>query len=252
MYIFLTTWLGMGVVTVSSSAARSLTGFNNRFSARLCPLKGPFILSFKTDKTKNTSLVSPKEAESLLIQSSKEDEKRLGHASKLSAGRVCDVVTTDEASPSTIELDYNEAAAKLEKLYKSSPETAASDAEPRDHTVKRGRRRRKRIGEANEEADKETGVDVIRNPKKKAKRLSLDKRITLRKKKEGELVASVSQKRQHREATNEEKIDTLVREYSIGTNLVTLDWKRMKIPPVLSSSEHSWLFKLMQPMKVCA
>nr|GMD53729.1 RNA polymerase sigma factor sigE, chloroplastic/mitochondrial [Ipomoea batatas] len=229
----------MGVVTVSSSAARSLRGFNNRFSARLCPLKGPFILSFKTDKTKNAALVSPKEAESLLIQSPKEDEKRLGKPSKLSAGRVCGVVSTDEASPSTIELDYNEAAAKLEKLYKSSPETAASD------TVKRGRRRRKRIGEANEEAEKE----IIRNPKKKAKRLSLDKRITLRKKKEGELVASISQKRLHREATNDEKINMLVREYSIGTNLVTLDWKKMKIPPVLSSSEHSWLFKLMQPMK---
>nr|GLL38896.1 RNA polymerase sigma factor sigE, chloroplastic/mitochondrial-like isoform X1 [Ipomoea trifida] len=233
----------MGVVAVSSSAARSLRGFNNRFSARLCPLKGPFILSFKTDKTKNAALVSPKEAESLLIQSPKEDEKRLGKPSKLSAGRVCGVVSPDEASPSTIELDYNEAAAKLEKLYKSSPETAASD------TVKRGRRRRKRIGEANEEAEKESGVDVIRNPKKKAKRLSLDKRITLRKKKEGELVASISQKREHREATNDEKIDMLVREYSIGTNLVTLDWKKMKIPPVLSSSEHSWLFKLMQPMK---
>nr|GMD49654.1 RNA polymerase sigma factor sigE, chloroplastic/mitochondrial [Ipomoea batatas] len=235
----------MGVVTVSSSAARSLRGFNNRFSARLCPLKGPFILSFKTDKTKNAALVSPKEAESLLIQSSKEDEKRLGKPSKLSAGRVCGVVSPDEASPSTIELDYNEAAAKLEKLYKSSPETAGSDAEPGDRAVKRGRRRRKRIGEANEEAEKE----IIRNPKKKAKRLSLDKRITLRKKKEGELVASISQKRQHREATNDEKIDMLVREYSIGTNLVTLDWKKMKIPPVLSSSEHSWLFKLMQPMK---
>ncbi|XP_019195124.1 PREDICTED: RNA polymerase sigma factor sigE, chloroplastic/mitochondrial-like isoform X2 [Ipomoea nil] len=232
----------MGVVTVSSSAARSLRGFNNRFSARLCPLKGPFILSFKTDKTKNAALVSPKESESLLIQYSKDDEKRLGQASsKLSAGRVCGVISTDEASPSTIELDYNEAAAKLEKLYKSSPETG-------DRTVKRGRGRRKRIGEGNEEAEKE---NIIRNPKKKAKRLSLDKRITLRRKKEGELlVASISQKQQHREATtNDEKIDMLVREYSIGTNLVTLDWKKMKIPPVLSSSEHSWLFKLMQPMK---
>lgn len=31
--------------------------------------------------------------------------------------------------------------------------------------------------------------------------------------------------------------------------MVSLDWKKMKFPPVLVSSEHAWLFKLMQPMK---
>ncbi|XP_059462714.1 RNA polymerase sigma factor sigE, chloroplastic/mitochondrial-like [Corylus avellana] len=45
------------------------------------------------------------------------------------------------------------------------------------------------------------------------------------------------------------KIEKLVREYSASTDLVSLDWKKMRIPPVLPSSEHVWLFKLMQPMK---
>ncbi|XP_020099399.1 RNA polymerase sigma factor sigE, chloroplastic/mitochondrial isoform X1 [Ananas comosus] len=33
-------------------------------------------------------------------------------------------------------------------------------------------------------------------------------------------------------------------------DLACLDWRRMRIPPVLGSAEHSRLFELMQPMKV--
>ncbi len=67
------------------------------------------------------------------------------------------------------------------------------------------------------------------------------------KKKEERVVASIQKKRLGK--NEDENIDSLVREYSASTDLVSLNWKKMKIPPVLPSSEHAWLFKLMQPMK---
>lgn len=239
------TQLGMGVVTVSSSASRSPLGLSSRFSTRLCPLKRPVIVSFKKDKTKNTTLIAPKESISLSIETSKENEKRSRRVSKRSE-RVHAVAI--EASPSTLELDYSEAAAKLESIYKRSLETASSNTEVQDHLVKRRPRTRKRIVEGDEEAKKEVADNVVKNRRKTSKRLNLDQRIALLKNKEGEMVAS-SERRKLKEDTEDEKIDKLVREYSGATDLASLDWKKMKIPPVLPSSEHVWLFKLMQPMK---
>lgn len=235
--------LGMGVVTVSSSASRSPLGLSTRFSARLCPLKRPVIVSFKKDKTKNTTLVAPKESISLPIETLKENEKRSRRVSKRSE-RVHAV--SIEASPTTLELDYSEAAAKLESIYKRSLETASSNTVVKDHLVKR--RTRTRIVEDDEEAKKEIADNVVKNRRKMSKRLNLDQRIALLKNKEGEMVAS-SERRNLKEDTEDEKIDKLVREYSAATDLASLDWKKMKIPPVLPSSEHAWLFKLMQPMK---
>lgn len=237
--------LGMGVVTVSSSASRSPLGLSSRFSTRLCPLKRPVIVSFKKDKTKNTTLVAPKESISLPIETSKENEKRSRRVSKRSE-RVHAV--SIEASPSSLELDYSEAAAKLESIYKRSLETS-SNTEVKDHLVKRRPRTRKRIVEGDEEVKKEVTDNVVKNRRKKSKRLNLDQRIALLKNKEGKMVAS-SERRKLKEDTEDEKIDKLVREYSGATDLASLDWKKMKIPPVLPSSEHAWLFKLMQPMKV--
>nr|GMC98572.1 RNA polymerase sigma factor sigE, chloroplastic/mitochondrial [Ipomoea batatas] len=122
-------------------------------------------------------------------------------------------------------MDYNDVAAKLEKLYIHSPEPTTSGIGSEGCIVKRSSQR------------------------KKTKRLSLDKRVALRNMKGGEIVAS-SHERKCKEETEEEKINRLVREYSVGTDLVSMDWKKMKIPAVLASSEHAWLFKLMQPMKV--
>lgn len=240
------TQLGMGVVTVSSSASRSPLGLSSRFSARLCPLKRPVIVSFKKDITKNTTLVSPKESISSPIETSKENEKRSRRVSKRTE-RVHAV--TIEAPPSTLELDYSEAAAKLESIYKRSLETASPNTEVKDHLVKRRPRTRKRIVESDEEAKKEVVDNVVKNRRKKSKRLNLDQRIALLKNKEGKMLAS-SERRKLNEDTEDEKIDKLVREYSGATDLASLDWKKMKIPPVLPSSEHTWLFKLMQPMKV--
>jgi RNA polymerase sigma factor len=44
--------------------------------------------------------------------------------------------------------------------------------------------------------------------------------------------------------------EMLLREHSVSTDMGSLDWKRMKIPPVLSSAQSARLFKTMQPMKV--
>ncbi|KAK9292487.1 hypothetical protein L1049_020460 [Liquidambar formosana] len=116
-----------------------------------------------------------------------------------------------------------------------------------DHALKRGRRRRKKASEGDEKAEKGTSDNVVRSRHKKVKRLNLDKRVALSKKKEDKMVDSIQKKKD----ANDEgvKFERLVREYSVSTDLVSLDWKKMKIPPVLSSSEHAWLFKLMQPMK---
>ncbi|XP_059667190.1 RNA polymerase sigma factor sigE, chloroplastic/mitochondrial-like [Cornus florida] len=234
----------MGVVTVSSSASRTPLGLSTRFLSYEAPLKRPLILAFKRDKTKNTSLVAPHETISLPIKRPKENQKRLRRATK-PLERV-NAVSIDETSPSTLELDYNEAAAKLENIYKLSPTSFVSDTEEINRLVRRGRQRRKKIGEGDEKAENR-GKSVVRNRRKKVRRLRLDERVALRKSEEGEVVASVH-KREHTE-DEDERINRLVREYSASTDLVSLDWKKMKIPPVLPSSEHAWLFKLMQPMK---
>uniref|UniRef100_A0A5B7BES8 RNA polymerase sigma-70 region 2 domain-containing protein n=1 Tax=Davidia involucrata TaxID=16924 RepID=A0A5B7BES8_DAVIN len=235
----------MGVVSVSSSASRTPLGLSARFSSYQAPLKRPLILAFKIDKTKNTTLVTPHEPISLPIETPKENQKRLRRATKPS--KRVKAVSTDEASASTLELDYNEAAAKLENIYKLSPTSYVSDAEDIDHAMRRGRQQRKKIEEGDDKAKRKSN-DVVRNRRKRARRLTLNKRITLRKCKEGEVSASI-RKREHTEV-EDERTNKLVREYSISTDVVSLDWKKTKIPPVLPSSEHAWLFKLIQSMKV--
>ncbi|KAL8049508.1 hypothetical protein ABFX02_06G024300 [Erythranthe guttata] len=65
-----------------------------------------------------------------------------------------------------------------------------------------------------------------------------------------ESVPLLSQKKEvNNKSDDDEKIDRLLRDYSISSDFFSLDWKKTKIPPVLPSSEHVWLFKLMQPMK---
>ncbi|XP_022890334.1 RNA polymerase sigma factor sigE, chloroplastic/mitochondrial-like [Olea europaea var. sylvestris] len=231
----------MGVVSVSTSAARTPLGLSTKFSAHLSQQKRPVIISFKTDITKNTALIAPRESVCLPVETAKENEKRLRTVKKRSE-RV-HAALTDEAISSTFDLDYNEAAAKLEHIFKRSP----SDKEVKDQMVKRRRWRRKR-GEAEEEGGKGSANTVVRNRRKKAKRLSLETRIAMRTNKEGEVIEPSMEGKQCKNDEDED-IDRLVREYSASTDLVSLDWKKMKIPPVLASSEHAWLFKLMQPMK---
>lgn len=189
-------------------------------------------MSFKNDKSKTMPLEANKENGKILRKVKKRTER-------------VNAVSTDEASPSTLELDYNEAAAKLEHIFKRSPASAVCVEDIKE--VKRKQTQKKNTREA-DDAEKRTTDNVIRNQRKKIKRLSLDKRIAL-KMKEREVLASPSRKSKQSKGDEDEKIDRLVRDYSASTDLVSLDWKKMKIPPVLPSTEHAWLFKLMQPMK---
>ncbi|XP_077227248.1 sigma factor E [Tasmannia lanceolata] len=233
----------MGVMPISSSACQTPLGVGARFSTHRSPLRRPTFLAFKTNKSKNSAFVEPQELIPLPIDTPKEHEKRVRRATK-SPKRV-KAVSIDGASPCTIDLDYNEAAAKLESIYKLSP-ADVSNVEDSDYVIQKPRLTRKRIGQFNEKGEKET-ADIVRNQRRKTKRLSLDKRITLRNKKEEEAISS-----SHSTTDGDvggRDIERLVRDYSVSTDLVSWDWKKMKIPAVLPSSEHGRLFKLMQPMK---
>lgn len=235
----------MGVVTVSSSASRTPLGLGAKFPAQRSTSKRPLIVAFKVDKPNSTALGAPQEQIPLPIETSKDRKTRVLKTNKPS--RRVKAVLTDEASPCTLEVDYNEAAAQLENIYKLSPTTDTSDVENVDDTRK-SRGRRRKIIEGDSKAENRTSNSVIKNRIKRVQRLSLDKRIALKKNKENDVVTLL---RKRKVIKNENvRIEKLVREYSASTDLVSLDWRKMKIPPVLSSSEHVWLFKLMQPMKV--
>ncbi|XP_052211376.1 RNA polymerase sigma factor sigE, chloroplastic/mitochondrial [Diospyros lotus] len=235
----------MGVVTVSSSASRTPLGLNATFSSYQSPAKRPLILAFKTNKSKNATLITPPERASVPVETPRENQKRL-RGSRKSRERV-KAITTDETSSCTLELDYNEAAAKLENIYKLSPTADPPQLEDRDVTLRRGRKRKGKIGEGEDTADNKKVKNIVKNRQKKSKRLSLDKRIALRKVKDGEMFSRIQKGNNTKD--EEDTISKLVRDYSVSTDLVSLDWKKMKIPAVLPSSEHAWLFKLMQPMK---
>lgn len=240
----------MGVVTVSSSVSRTPLGLSTKLAlSQRSSLRKPLIVAFRTDESNKNALVAPQEKLPLPIETRKKNQKRLGKARKLP--KSVKAALTEEAPTCTLEVDYNEAAAKLENLYKRSPETEASDVEDIDGLmIKRGRKRRKKISEIDDKVEKRTSDDiVVRSRTKKVKRLNLDKRVALKWNKDEKVAASAVVKRKDRKSENE-KIEELVREYSASTDLVSLDWKKMRIPPVLTSSEHTWLFKLMQPMKV--
>nr|AKC88733.1 sigma factor [Erodium texanum] len=206
----------MGVVSVSSSAARSPLGTSIKFSTER--FKRPSVVAFKEDKPNKITLVGAHEKISLPIDTPKKQQKRRTKASK----RV-KAVCVEEASPCTLELDYDEAAAKLENLFKLSPTSDSSEDEATDN--------------------------VVRNRVRKSRRLNLEKRIALRRNKDEKVDDSLIQRKKEPKMNENEKKNKLVREHSACTNLGKVDWKRMKMPPVLPSSDQAWLFGLMQPMK---
>ncbi|KDP22171.1 hypothetical protein JCGZ_26002 [Jatropha curcas] len=223
----------MGVVTASSSAARTPLGLNTKFSTYRSTVKRPLIVAFKDDKSNNTALVAPSERIPLPIETPK-GKKRRGK-------------TNNEVLSCALEVDYNEAAAKLENIFKLSPTTDTADVDVSDLS-KKGKQKKRKTREDDGKAGKGANKPIVRNRAKKTKRLDLDTRIALRKNNEEEKITSTIRKKKDTRHENE-KIEELVREYSASTDLVSLDWKKMKIPPVLHSTEHAWLFKLMQPMK---
>ncbi|PNX91802.1 RNA polymerase sigma factor sigE chloroplastic/mitochondrial-like, partial [Trifolium pratense] len=234
--------LGMGVVTVSSSAARSPLGLNTKFSTHHTVLKRPIIVAFKGDKQNDTALVTTQEKIPTQVKT-KTHKKRIAKTNKLPKKEKA--VFTEENFPSSLDVDYNEAAAILENIYKLSPPSDAFDVDYIKSKIKRVSRRGKKIDDVSKE---ELNDDrVVRSQKTKAKRMNLDERIALKTTDNSEDVIPTRKKRNGRNRI--EKIDELLREYSAPASLVSLDWKKMKIPPVLPNSEHAFLFKLMQPMK---
>ncbi|XP_022945188.1 RNA polymerase sigma factor sigE, chloroplastic/mitochondrial-like [Cucurbita moschata] len=227
----------MGVVTVSSSAARSPLRLGAIFSNHNLS-KRPSIVAFKVDKHTDTTLVSPHEQVILPVESNSRNQKRSGKTSK-SLKRV-KAVFIDEATPCTLDVDYYEAAAKLENIFKLSSVTEDTDVECEDGRPKRRQQRRKK-------PDKRPSDGIVRNHTRRIKRLDLDKRIALKSNKEGK--ATPSLRKQKDTVSEADETDDLVRNYPASTDMASLDWKKMKIPPVLSSSEHTRLFKLVQPMK---
>ncbi|KAJ0558929.1 putative RNA polymerase sigma-70 region 3, RNA polymerase sigma-70 region 2 [Helianthus annuus] len=228
----------MGVMTVSSSAARTPFGLTTRFPPHQSPTKTSItVLAFKTDKTKNTTLVSSKESANLSVDTPKESPKR-HRRSKKSSERV-QALSTAEAPYCSLDLDYLEAAAELNRIYKLSPTTTESDTVDCDSEVKRGRKKIPEISKT---------PDVVRGRHKRFPRLTLENRIHLKNKKDVAPITS-NQKRKRVKDNEDEKINMLVGDNSTSTDLGSLDWKKMKIPPVLPSSEHTRLFKLLQTMK---
>ncbi|KAK7385029.1 hypothetical protein VNO78_30736 [Psophocarpus tetragonolobus] len=232
----------MGVVTVSTSAARTILRLNTKLISHKQAQKGSLIVAFKGNKSNKTVLVSLQEQIPLPVETAKKQQKRVGKTNE-SLKRVR-AVATDETSPLTLDVDYNEAAAKLENIYKLSTVSDTCNVEDVDSRIER-LLRRKKVGDEHDDGNCD---NVVRNQNRKAKRLSLDKRIALKNNAKEEAIVQ-NQKKRNVKNNRVENIDVLIREYSASTDLVSTDWKKMKIPPVLPSSEHARLFKLMQPMK---
>ncbi|KAF8089975.1 hypothetical protein N665_0493s0030 [Sinapis alba] len=231
----------MGVVFISSSAARSPLGLSSDLLTQRSSLKKPSIVAFKADDSTNSSLIIPRVLD-------KQKEKRVVVTRKKKPCK--DTKTTkslDQNVAPSCPLDYNEAAARLESIYKLSPAPATTleEEDGIDGSKVKVSRRRKR-----KESGGEEKKVVVRNDGKKEKRLTLDKRIALKRNvQEKPVIASSAREKVTKKQQEEEKLERLVRDYSASNDIISLDWKKMKIPPVVSSTEHAWLFKLMQPMK---
>lgn len=239
----------MGVVTLSSSASRTSLGLGTTFTTHRNTQKRSVVVAFKGGKSDNLALVTPHGQAYSAIEAPKQKRKKKEKNNKPSETVKAKAVATDEYSSCSTEVDYNEAAAKLEDIYRLDVTDDTLKLEEVHGVPKGGRRRRRKIEESDEHEEKSSKVIVVRNENKKTKRLGLDKRIALSRTHKEEVAVPARIKKTRK--TESQRIDELVREYSAFVDAVSMDWKRMKMPPVLSSSEQNWLFKLMQPMKVC-
>ncbi|XP_072967289.1 RNA polymerase sigma factor sigE, chloroplastic/mitochondrial-like [Typha angustifolia] len=195
----------MGAAAVPSSASQAPFAAGGRRSA---PFRRLFVFSALDSN-------APTKCPILVLSISTKQSTRVN------------AVSIEEAPPATsplsppsesfaVEFDYNEVAAALESIYELSPADFSD--------VEEGR-----IEKGNEDVG---FVKVVRNSERKVERLSLEKRVAL--------------KRRRRRRKEE---DGVVRDQYASNDLGSLDWKKTKIPPVLSSSEQMRLFKMMQPMK---
>lgn len=142
--------------------------------------------------------------------------------------------------------DYNEVAAALETIYKLSPAVEVEEKKRQGGNEDDGggeakKKRKRRV------AGRSTVV-VRSRRRRGGRRMDLGKRVEMK----GAAAASREQQQQQQggeEQGEREFEEMLLREHSVSTDMGSLDWKRMKIPPVLTSSQSARLFKTMQPMK---
>nr|CAD1824052.1 unnamed protein product [Ananas comosus var. bracteatus] len=242
----------MGSAAVASSAPQArFVGVRRAPALRRPP---PPLLFFAFDTTRParcSALASPletlKEPPRKTLTRAPKQPKRVKAVSAAAAAAATAAASSPSAAapPPPPDLDYNEVAAALENIYKLSP-AEVSDFEDSSGGRKK-RRGRKKMEEEDEEGEGNVGrVSVVRSGRRRGRRLNLQKRVALKSERKGEKVR-VSKRGENRDL--DEDLERLVREHSQSTDLASFDWKKMKIPPVLSSSEHTWLFKLMQPMK---
>ncbi|KAL5230625.1 hypothetical protein ABZP36_029401 [Zizania latifolia] len=130
--------------------------------------------------------------------------------------------------------DYNEVAAALESIYKLSPAVVDEKDGDDDKSKKAKRKKKGRVG-------RKAAVTVSSRRRIGGQRMDLGKRVRMRR--EGEAGAGKGEEKER------EFEEMLLREHAVSTDMGSLDWKRMKIPPVLSSPQSARLFRIMQPMK---
>ncbi|XP_062181103.1 RNA polymerase sigma factor sigE, chloroplastic/mitochondrial-like [Phragmites australis] len=136
------------------------------------------------------------------------------------------------AAPEAERTDYSEVAAALESIYKLSPAVVEEKHDEDNKSMKGKKKRKGRVGRST--------VIVRSRRKRRGRRMDLGKRVEM-KSREGDAGGKKEEVREFEEM--------LLREHSVSTDMGSLDWKRMKIPPVLSSAQSARLFKTMQPMK---
>ncbi|KAH0856331.1 hypothetical protein HID58_084592 [Brassica napus] len=202
--------------TRRSSAARSPLGLSTDLLTHRSTLKKlPSVVAFKADESTNSSLIVPPEQE-------KQKEKRVVTRRKPPKDQ-------NSAPSCSLGVDYNEAAARLESIYKLSPPATSLEEDVIDASKGKVSRRRKR----KESDGGEEKKVVVRSNVKKEKRLNLDKRIALKRNIQEKPVIVSAQKKVTKRQQEEEKIERLVRDYSASNDVVSLDWKKMKMPPAL-------------------
>jgi hypothetical protein len=199
------------------------------FAVRRCsqPLRRPFLLL--TFNSSNSSSVRSVKRSALTSASEKVKDSRkkgLTKGSTKQSKRVKAVSLEVEAGPASVSsssqdtgLNYDEVAEQLENIYRLSPAKVLE-----------------KIGEGQD--GNFGGMRLVRGKKRKAKRLSMEKRAAVKKAKNEERIIQ------------DHYVERLLLENLVFWNLGSLDWKRMKIPPVLRMAEQTKLVKLIQPIKV--
>lgn len=139
--------------------------------------------------------------------------------------------------------DYNEVAAALESIYKLSPAVEVEEEKRHGDGDDEGgkKAKKKRKGRV---AGRST-VIVKSRRRRRGRRMDLEKRVEMK----SAAATSREQQQGEEDEGDREFEEMLLREHSVSTDMGSLDWKRMKIPPVLTSSQSARLFKTMQPMK---